>query len=128
MSSVFKNDALHLAFCVVGVVGSLLLYGVLQVGMEWCQEVAPTQVSCGVGCSAPLPALSLHPHMLQQLAPSTVLVYASPTGTHHDDTIRRGPGCRGLQVQPVPGVLQQGGRSQHRSHHARGELARVGKQ
>lgn len=30
MSSIFKNDALHLAFCVVGVVGSLLLYGVLQ--------------------------------------------------------------------------------------------------
>jgi len=28
---IFKNDALHLAFCVVGVVGSLLLYGVLQV-------------------------------------------------------------------------------------------------
>lgn len=27
----FKNDVLHLAFCVVGVVGSLLLYGVLQV-------------------------------------------------------------------------------------------------
>jgi hypothetical protein len=27
----FKSDALHLAFCVVGVVGSLLLYGVLQV-------------------------------------------------------------------------------------------------
>jgi len=27
----FKNEALHLAFCVVGVVGSLLLYGVLQV-------------------------------------------------------------------------------------------------
>eukprot|EP00882_Tetradesmus_deserticola_P018823 GHRQ01020215.1.p1 GENE.GHRQ01020215.1~~GHRQ01020215.1.p1 ORF type:complete len:336 (+),score=116.72 GHRQ01020215.1:205-1212(+) len=26
----FKSDALHLAFCVVGVVGSLLLYGVLQ--------------------------------------------------------------------------------------------------
>ncbi|KAF6258757.1 UDP galactose transporter-related protein [Scenedesmus sp. NREL 46B-D3] len=29
-SLLFKNDALHLAFCVVGVVGSLLLYGVLQ--------------------------------------------------------------------------------------------------
>eukprot|EP00775_Hariotina_reticulata_P005422 gene5422-5655_t len=27
---IFKNDTLHLAFCVVGVVGSLLLYGVLQ--------------------------------------------------------------------------------------------------
>jgi hypothetical protein len=27
----FKNDAMHLAFCIVGVVGSLLLYGVLQV-------------------------------------------------------------------------------------------------
>lgn len=27
----FKNEGLHLAFCVVGVVGSLLLYGVLQV-------------------------------------------------------------------------------------------------
>jgi hypothetical protein len=27
----FKSDALHLTFCVVGVVGSLLLYGVLQV-------------------------------------------------------------------------------------------------
>lgn len=29
-SPLFKNDVLHLAFCVVGVVGSLLLYGVLQ--------------------------------------------------------------------------------------------------
>jgi hypothetical protein len=30
-SPLFKNDVLHLAFCVVGVVGSLLLYGGLQV-------------------------------------------------------------------------------------------------
>jgi hypothetical protein len=29
--SLFQNDALHLTFCVVGVVGSLLMYGVLQV-------------------------------------------------------------------------------------------------
>mgnify|MGYP001809799602 FL=1 len=37
VSPLFKNEALHLAFCVTGVVGSLLLYGVLQVGKQ--QEV-----------------------------------------------------------------------------------------
>lgn len=72
MSSVFKNDALHLAFCVVGVVGSLLLYGVLQVG----PVVSGRCWSC-MGLVAAGLQHTLHPHMLQQLAPSTVLVYAA---------------------------------------------------
>lgn len=34
----FKNEALHLSFCIVGVVGSLLLYGVLQVRGGGCNH------------------------------------------------------------------------------------------
>jgi hypothetical protein len=81
----FKNEALHLSFCIVGVVGSLLLYGVLQVrggggySHAYCCSSALVKAKAYAGIN-----------------PSTILLCLA--GTHHDHTIRYRPGCRGLQV------------------------------